>query len=103
MNEISAPYRRITMKKRLDKSKLPSPLEYYQNEFDGLNTKHEWATVNCCFHDDNNPSLNINLIHGHFRCFSCGAKGGDLISFHQLKYDLSFIEAVNHFDAWSRL
>ena len=88
------------MKKRFDKTKLPRPLDYYQNEFDGMNIKHEWAKVPCCFHNDSNPSLNINLMQGHFKCFSCGAKGGDLLAFHQLRYNLGFKEAVDYFEAW---
>ena len=46
----------------------------------------DWATVEAsvrCFadpdahaHDDRDPSCSINLTHGAWHCWGCGAKGG---------------------------
>ena len=36
-----------------------------------------WSKVRCIFHDDRNPSAQINLDTGHFRCFACSAPSGD--------------------------
>jgi hypothetical protein len=87
--------------RKFDRTLLPTPASYYTQEFQKLKIKSEWVKVRCCFHDDSTPSLNINMVDGYFRCFSCGAKGGDVLSFHRLRYGISFIEAVNHFGAWS--
>lgn len=38
------------------------------------------ATCLCPFHDDNNPSLQINSERGIYKCFSCGA-GGNALKF----------------------
>jgi hypothetical protein len=90
-----------TAYRKFDRSLLPTPASYYSKQFQKLKIKSEWITTHCCFHDDKTPSLSINLVAGHFRCFGCGAKGGDIVAFHQLKYGMSFIEAVNCFGAWS--
>lgn len=39
------------------------------------NTGKDQALVCCPFHQDENPSLSVNLTAGLFNCFSCGAKG----------------------------
>ena len=89
-------------KKRLANSPrilLPNPILYYSKEFPLWKqlTNREWQTIKCCFHDDTSPSLSFHLIHGGFNCFSCEAKGGDIISFHRLRYGLSFKETVKYF------
>jgi hypothetical protein len=92
---------KTTPRRKFDASLLPSPLEYYGREFPNLKTEPRWVQVSCCFHDDKTPSLSINLIEGHFRCFACGAKGGDIIAFHKMRYGMSFIQAVTDLGAWS--
>lgn len=50
----------------------------------------------CIFHADNHAgSFRVNLETGGFCCFSCGAKGSDVIAFIRLRDDLSFPEALN--------
>lgn len=87
--------------RKFNRDLLPSPASYYSNEFPKLNIHSEWAKVHCCFHDDQHPSLSINMTQGHFKCFACGAKGHDIIAFHRLRYRVSFPEAVSHMRAWS--
>ena len=36
-----------------------------------------WSKMRCPFHEDRNPSAQINLDTGHFRCFACNAPSGD--------------------------
>ncbi len=59
-----------------------------------------WIEAGLCpFHnDDSAGSFFINLEKGAFKCFSCGAKGGDIISFVMQKYNLSFREALELLD-----
>ena len=58
------------------------------------------ATCLCPFHDDKNPSLQINGERGIYKCFSCGA-GGNALKFVREYSDpsksgkpLTFVEAV---------
>jgi hypothetical protein len=42
----------------------------------------------------------VNLATGGFRCFACGAKGGDVIAFLRLRYGLDFVSACRQLGAW---
>src|SRR5947207_461009 len=60
------------------------------------------ALVNCCFHaPDKRPSLCINKRDGRFYCFSCGAKGGDIIDFLMQRDGLTFRQACERLGAWT--
>lgn len=73
---------------------LPPPFFYYRRVFSNITNGSEWVNVCCCFHKDRNPSLSLNLKSGGFHCFSCGAKGRDVIAFHQQHLSLGFHEAL---------
>lgn len=47
----------------------------------------------CPFHDDNNPSMQVNDEKGFFHCFSCGA-GGDVFGFLMRYSNIGFPEAL---------
>lgn len=47
----------------------------------------------CPFHDDTNPSLQVNDNKGLFHCFSCGA-GGDIFGFYMKYNNVPFAEAL---------
>ncbi|HNC03379.1 MAG TPA: DUF3987 domain-containing protein [Agitococcus sp.] len=78
---------------------LPTPHAYYGQQFTlkGNKTKH---LVPCCFHHDKTASLSLDMVSGRFNCFGCGASGGDIVDFHQLKTGLSFVEAAKDLGAW---
>ena len=48
----------------------------------------------CCFHSEKKPSLCIDLNYGMWRCFGSCNTGGDIFSFYQKLYNVSFSEAV---------
>jgi hypothetical protein len=74
---------------------FPSPLTYYQQQFTDLKLLDKaWVSVRCCFHDDRQPSLRLNLKNGSFRCFGCGARGGNIIAFHCQRYQLTFAQSI---------
>ena len=81
---------------------LPSPVHYYKKIFPGFTSGSGWTNVCCCFHNDRNPSLSINLKSGGFLCHACGAKGGDLIAFTQLHKGIGFRESVSHLIAFKK-
>ena len=52
----------------------------------------------CPFHQDKRiGSFKINSSTGAFKCFSCNASGGDIISFTMKYHDFSFPEALDWF------
>jgi DNA primase len=73
------------------------PSDFYEHELSGISfNKPEWNVAGICpFHADNNPgSFHINLVTGSYKCFSCGAAGGDIIAFIMAAYALNFTEAL---------
>ena len=87
-------------KQTFDLTKIPSPAEYFTSldyQFKGNGT---WRKTICPFHEDSRPSLVVNMDKGAFKCFACGAKGGDVIAFHQLLHTMSFADACKDLGAW---
>lgn len=80
--------------------RLPSPIEYYQQQGVKLTGGGAWRSALCPFHADTEPSLRVRIETGAFRCMACGAHGGDLLAFHMLRYGLHFIEAARALGAW---
>lgn len=75
------------------------PYEFYLGEQNllGFKTRSgQWAIAGLCpFHDDGSAgSFKVNCESGAFTCFSCGEKGGDIITYVQKKYGLTFGEAL---------
>lgn len=75
------------------------PIDFYQFEGQEVSTRgrSDWKVGGLCpFHADRYAgSFYIHEISGAFHCFSCEAKGSDIIAFVQKKYDLDFQEAIN--------
>ena len=88
------------MKDKFVKKLLPSPGEYYREQGLKLIGGGEWKSAICPFHDDRNPSLRIRLDSGGFKCMACGVRGGDILSFHQQRYNLSFKQTARALNAW---
>lgn len=73
--------------------------DFYMREQDLLRfgcRSGKWALAGLCpFHEDRTAgSFKVNLESGSYICFSCGVKGGDILSFTQVRYGLSFKEAM---------
>jgi len=88
-----------TLKRSID------PVHFYANELLSMPTPRHirWNNGGLCpFHDDRRPnSFYVNVDTGAFRCFSCGASGGDIFSFIQLRHGFSFREALQKLaDEW---
>ena len=101
-NNLQGNFTRNEYKRKFDRTLLPTPANYYCKQFSNLKIKSESVKVRCCFHKpDNNPSLLISMIDGHFKCLACGTKGHDVIAFHMQRYHTTFLQAVTFFGAWS--
>ncbi len=76
------------------------PADYYSQVIGGSLGRHTgngWHIWNglCPFHVDKKPgSFYINRVTGAFKCFSCGAGGGDILAFHMQRTGCSFPEAI---------
>ena len=87
--------------KRIDvfvlKSRIPS-VDFYQQEGQEVKTgrNNKWKEAGRCpFHEDRKAgSFRINEENGAFKCFSCGAAGGDIIAFIRKKYAVTFVDAL---------
>ena len=102
-------YRRIftsktgAARRSLDHGSLPTSLQYLTER--GLlkgKARGEWAAITCPSHKggaEKNPSLNVSMIDGHFRCHACGVKGGDVVALHRLITGMGFVEAVRDLGA----
>lgn len=85
---------------RLDRSRLPDPVALLESWGFRFHGRGRWLNMTCPWHDDSHPSLRINVETGAYRCFVCGAHGGDLISFVRAYRHLSFREACEILGAW---
>lgn len=75
---------------------IPSYYHTVLNGSIGKATGSGWHKIDtlCPFHDDKHAgSFYVNLNTGHYKCFSCGAKG-DVIDFHKGFYAMSTKETV---------
>ena len=86
---------------RLDRRRLPDPLQYYVRELGHVRVSNKQLSALCPFHDDHHPSFSASLDTGAYICFACGAQGGDVIDFHQRRYNVNFSEAAKALRAWS--
>lgn len=84
----------------LVRDSLPSPANYLRERGLLMKTpRGEWTQIICPSHKggaEKTPSLSVSLVDGHFRCFACGASGGDIVALHRLITGLKFVEAVRH-------
>lgn len=104
MNEGLQQYRRIftgiqsEARQSLDRESLPTPLHYLTQR--GLlkgKARGEWAAIQCPAHKggaEDNPSMRVSQVDGHYRCMACGEKGGDILALHRLITGMGFREAV---------
>lgn len=82
------------------------PADFYRVELPGMPSPRVdagWVSGGLCpFHDDRRAgNFRVNLDTGAFTCFACGAKGGDIVTFVQLRHSLSFRDALKAIaDAW---
>jgi len=83
-----------------DRNLLSTPQTYFAPLF-AIKSSKTQVLVPCCFHHDKTPSLSINMTTGAFYCFGCGAKGGDVLDFEQLRTGLNFVDTCKNLGAWA--
>ena len=85
---------------KFSRKDLPSPIQYYETQGIKLKGNSSWRDAICPFHKDTKPSLRINVDKGAYRCFVCGAHGGDVLAFHMHRHGLNFVESCKQLGAW---
>lgn len=76
---------------------LLNPADFYRHELPEAKLKRPgWNDGGLCpFHADNKAgSFRVNLTTGAYKCFACGAAGGDVVAFTMAYYGLQFTEAL---------
>lgn len=91
-----------TVHSNFKRERLPKPADYYLEQGLKLTGIGPWKSALCPFHVDANPSLSVNIDSGGFLCHACGARGGNVLDFHKLRYGLGFIDAAKALRAWER-
>lgn len=74
-----------------------NPADYYRVALPDIPLKRiGWNDGGLCpFHGDTERgSFRVNTQTGGFKCFSCGAAGGDVIAFEQKRHGLTFPQAL---------
>jgi len=85
-----------------DRTLLPEPVTYFEGE--GLTLtgprSAKWKTTACTFHGGSD-SMRINTTTCAWICMAgCGARGGDVLAYHQANHGMEFIEAAKALGAW---
>lgn len=83
------------------RERLPDPVHYFESEGLQLHGTGKWRAMLCPFHDERTPSLRVNVESGGWVCMGCGAKGGDVLSYHTQRHGLDFVDAAKALGAWS--
>lgn len=67
---------------------------------DLVHGKDGYAWACCPFHDDNNPSLCVNVESGWYKCMSsnCGETGTNIVGFVSHLLGLDYAEARRHLE-----
>ena len=72
-----------------------NPIEQVVGKYVDLVQKGRVFKGLCPFHDDSNPSMDVDPERGTFKCWACN-EGGDVFAFIQKRYNLDFLEAMEH-------
>jgi hypothetical protein len=98
--EVWASLYGTTRRGRFVRERLPNPAKYFESEGIALRGCGTWRDAVCPFHDDTTPSLRVHAETGAYRCMACGARGGDVLSFHRRRHGLGFVAAAEALGAW---
>lgn len=79
---------------------LPTPAEYFSSRGHKLFGKGKNFRTNCSLHDGSGQTLSVLRDSGAFYCFSCGAKGGDVLTYEMQLTGADFVTSAKALGAW---
>jgi hypothetical protein len=79
---------------------LPDWTAYAGREGLRLSGQGKWKTTACAFHGGGD-SMRVTTGSGGWCCMNCGAKGGDVLSYHMQLHCLEFVEAARQLGCWT--
>jgi hypothetical protein len=81
---------------------LPPARAFYERELGKLSRpdRKGWMCGPCPFHKSKSGKSFSVHVDGYFHCHGCGAKGGDLVKFMQLRYGYDFKTGAKILGAW---
>ena len=88
-----------------NKALLPTPVAVLSRlgiKPKAANSAGYWL-IKCPLHkggEEKNASLSIHNVNGNFRCFACGAHGGDVLAFWMQHTGQSFKQSAIELGAW---
>jgi DNA primase len=89
------------MNSRLDADTIKAaiqPKDYYKSELPTMPQPNRTGWVDgglCPFHPDRRAgSFKVNIENGAYRCFSCDARGGDVLAFSMQRDGINFQETL---------
>jgi len=88
---------------RFRKEQLPPASTFYRAEFGKSlgRPARNWARTTCRLHHGDNPySFCVNLQTGGYYCHSCGARGGDVVSYVMQRDHITFKDACVLLKCW---
>lgn len=82
------------------RDRLPDPVSYFESQGQSPKGPGKWKTMGCTFHGGSD-SMRINSTTGTWVCMAgCGARGGDVLSYHMAAHGLDFMSAAKDLGAW---
>jgi CHC2-type zinc finger protein len=92
------------MSNHFDRSSLPPARSFYESEGFKLSRPNSkgWAMAKGqppCHKSESGRSFSINVNHGGFVCFGCGARG-DMVKYVQIRDRCGFVDACKSLDCW---
>lgn len=82
-----------------DRSRLPDPLTFYQGEGLQITGRGAWRRANCIF-CESRDNFNLHVESGGFHCWSCPARGGDVVAYVMARDGCDFVTAAKALGAW---
>jgi hypothetical protein len=80
---------------------LPDPASYFENRGQVIhNTRGKRFRTNCAIHGGDGITLSVLREEGGFFCFSCQAKGGDVVSYEMQAEGSDFVTAAKALGVW---
>lgn len=85
-----------------DRNLLPEPENYFESRGHTLfGRSKKRFRIACSIHGGSSPNLSVHRQTGAWFCFSCSAKGGDVLAYEMQDAGSDFVTAAKALGAWT--